>query len=296
MRLPPFLTLTALEAAARHRSYSRAARELHVTHGAVSQQIRKLEEELGATLFVRQGNAMVPTPTGAALAARVSEALGVLREGVDVARASSQGPLVISTSAAFATRWLVTRLGRLSRQTDEPDLQLRVQDRLADFVTDGVDIGLRFGRGPWPGAESVQLLGERLFPVCSPDFLARHPVSRPEDLLAVPRLRYTSGHWRTWFRAMGLEEPAQEPAITFDDTSLMLDAAAQGMGMALARSGLSERDLREGRLVRPFSHMAGSEVTVETGHHFVWRADSPKLARILKLRDWFLAETAEARD
>jgi LysR family glycine cleavage system transcriptional activator len=97
-------------------------------------------------------------------------------------------------------------------------------------------------------------------------------------------------HWRVWFKAMGMDEPAQRPALTFDDTSLMLDAAAQGMGMALARSGLSERDLREGRLVRPIP----GEVTVETGHHFVWRADSPKLARILKLRDWFMAETAES--
>jgi LysR family glycine cleavage system transcriptional activator len=287
MRLPPFLTLTALEAAARHRSYSRAARELNVTHGAVSQQIRKLEDELGTKLFVRQGNAMEPTATGRHLAARVGEALAVLHQGMDVARASSKGPLVISTSAAFATRWLVTRLGRLSRQTDELDLQMRVEDRAADFVTDGVDIGLRFGRGPWPGVESIQLLGERLFPVCSPGFLERHPVTRPEDLLTVPLLRHTAMHWRVWFKAMGMEEPAQRPALTFDDTSLMLDAAAQGMGMALARSGLSERDLREGRLVRPIP----GEVTVETGHHFVWRADSPKLARILKLRDWFLAET-----
>jgi LysR family glycine cleavage system transcriptional activator len=292
MRLPPFLTLTALEAAARHRSYSRAARELFVTHGAVSQQIRKLEDELGAKLFVRQGNDMQPTATGAALAARVGEALAVLHQGMSVARASSSGPMVISTSAIFATRWLVTRLDRLSRQTEEFDLQVRVENRVADLATDGVDIAMRFGRGPWPGVESVQLLGERLFPVCSPGFLAQHPVTRPEDLLNVPLLRHTGMHWRAWFIAMGLEEPPEGPGLTFDDTSLMLDAAAQGIGMALARSGVSERDLLDGRLLRPIP----GEITVETGHHFVWRADSPKLARILRLRDWFLEETAAARE
>ncbi|MBW8859685.1 MAG: LysR family transcriptional regulator, partial [Caulobacter sp.] len=128
MRLPPFLTLTALEAAARHRSYSRAARELFVTHGAVSQQIRKLEDELGTKLFVRQGNAMVPTATGQRLADQVTAALATLRAGVDEARLAARGPLVISSGAAFASRWLVTRLERLARETDEPDLIVRAED------------------------------------------------------------------------------------------------------------------------------------------------------------------------
>ncbi|MDZ4317376.1 MAG: LysR family transcriptional regulator, partial [Phenylobacterium sp.] len=107
MRLPPFSTLTALEAAARHRSYSRAAEELFVTHGAVSQQIRKLEEDLGVRLFLRQGNRMEPTDTGAALAASVTEALTSLKRGVQAARNAACGPIVLSTGAAFATRWLV---------------------------------------------------------------------------------------------------------------------------------------------------------------------------------------------
>jgi len=168
MRLPPFTTLTALEAAARHRSYSRAADELFVTHGAVSQQIRKLEDELGVRLFLRQGNRMEPTATGAALAASVTEALATLRHGVEAARNAACGPIVLSTGAAFATRWLVTRLARLSAETGEPDLTVRVEDRVSDLSTDGVDVALRFGVGPWPGVESVRLLSERLFPVCSP--------------------------------------------------------------------------------------------------------------------------------
>ncbi|MDB5455622.1 MAG: LysR family transcriptional regulator [Caulobacter sp.] len=290
MRLPSFLALRALEAAARHRSYSRAAEELHVTHGAVSQQIRKLEEELGSRLFLRRGNSMEPTRTGAQLADRVAQALQTLRDGVEQARQASCAPLVISSSAAFATRWLVTRLARLSVETDELDLMVRAEDRLADLRTDGVDIALRFGLGGWPGLESAVLMTERLFPVCSPDFLARHPINVPEDLLGVPLLRLTGAPWSVWFTAVGIEPPTLPPGLGFDDSSLMLDAAAQGLGVALARSGLSERDLNDGRLVRP---LAG-EITVETGHHFVWRADSPKLARILKLRDWFVAEVGRA--
>lgn len=286
MRLPPFGSLVALEAAFRHRSYSRAADELHVTHGAVSQQIRKLEEDLGATLFRREGNGMLPTPTARRLAEHVAEALSILRAGVDSARQTQHGPLVVSATAAFASRWLVTRLARLAADTGEPDLQLRIEDRKADLRTDGVDLALRFGRGPWPEVESIPLLGERLFPVCSPGFLQKHPMSGPADLQAVPLLRHTGVHWAVWFRGMGLEPPEMITGLAFDDTSVMLDAAAQGIGVALAREGLSERDLRDGRLVRPFP----GEVEVETGHHIVWRADSPRLPRILKVRDWLLAE------
>lgn len=295
MRLPPFLTLTALEAAARHRSYSRAARELFVTHGAVSQQIRKLEDELGAKLFVRQGNAMVPTATGQRLADQVTAALATLRAGVDEARQATCSPLVISSSAAFARGWLVARLERLSRETGEPDLIVRAEDRVADLTSDGVDIALRFGLGAWPGVESSVLMIERIFPVCSPDFLVRHPIAAPRDLLDVPLLRHVGLPWSIWLTAMGVDEAPRQQGLGFEDTALMLDTAAHGVGVALARSGLADRDLREGRLVRPFAGPMAGEVSAETGNHFVWRADSPKLARILKLRDWFLAETAEPR-
>jgi len=286
MRLPPFSSLVALEAAARHRSYSRAADELFVTHGAVSQQVRKLEEELGVQLFARRGNQMEPTATGAALAARVGEAMAALRQGVDSARRAASGPIVVSTGAAFATRWLVTQLARLSAETGELDLTIRVEDRMSDLVTDGADVALRFGEGPWPGTESVRLIDEVLFPVCSPALLERHPIEKPEDLLHAPLLRHTGLPWSTWFHAMGIETPELPPALGFDDSSMMLDAAAQGLGVALARSGIARRDLGDGRLVRPLP----GEIDVATGHHFVWRPENPKLPRILKIRDWFLRE------
>jgi len=291
MRVPPFSSLVALEAAARHRSYSRAADELFVTHGAVSQQIRKLEEELGVQLFARRGNQMEPTPTGAALAEQVGQALSTLRRGVETARRAASGPIVLSAGPAFATSWLSPRLARLSAETGELDLTIRVEDRVSDLATDGVDVALRYGVGPWTGMESVRLMDERIFPVCSPALLSRHPVERPEDLLSAPLLRHTDLPWSVWFRAMGLEPPEARPALGFDGSSMMLDAAAQGLGFALARGGYAKRDLDEGRLVRP---LPGS-IDVETGHNFVWRAENPKLPRILKLRDWFLERTQDDR-
>lgn len=291
MRLPPFSSLVALEAAARYRSYSRAAQELFVTHGAVSQQVRKLEDELGVQLFARRGNQMEPTATGAALAARVGEAMGILRQGVDSARRAASGPIVISAGPAFATSWLSPQLARLSNETGEPDLTIRVEDRVADLATDGVDVALRYGIGPWAGMESVRLMDERIFPVCSPALLARYPIQKPEDLLSAPLLRHTDLPWSVWFRAMGIEPPEQRPALGFDGSAMMLDAATQGLGFALARGGYAKRDLDEGRLVRP---LPGS-IDVETGHNFVWRAENPKLPRILKLRDWFLKATEDDR-
>ncbi|WP_299005024.1 LysR substrate-binding domain-containing protein [uncultured Caulobacter sp.] len=291
MRLPPFSSLVALEAAARHRSYSRAADELFVTHGAVSQQVRKLEDELGVQLFARRGNQMEPTPTGAALAAEVRQSLDSLRGAVETARRAASGPIVISAGPAFATSWLSPRLARLSDETGELDLTIRVEDRVADLATDGVDVALRYGVGPWPGMQSVRLMDERIFPVCSPAMLSRHPVEKPEDLLSAPLLRHTDLPWSVWFRAIGIEPPEPRPALGFDGSAMMLDAAAQGLGFALARGGYAKRQLDEGLLVRP---LPGS-IDVETGHNFVWRAENPKLPRILKLRDWFLAATEGER-
>ncbi|HEY8004025.1 MAG TPA: transcriptional regulator GcvA [Phenylobacterium sp.] len=286
-RLPPFFALRALEAAARHRSYSRAARELAVTHGAVSQQIRRLEAELGARLFHRHGNAMIPTLEAARLAAGVEQAIALLGEAVDeFAAAGERDPLVVSLDPQFASRWLPSRLQRLLSDPAGGNLELRVEDRLADFVTDGVDVAVRYGVGSWPGVEARRLFGETLFPVCSPEVAARHPLKRPEDLLAAPLL-HGYRPWSLWFAQFGLQAPRK--GLQFEDSVMLLEAAAQGLGVALARSGLIENDLAAGRLVRPLKGRIGSEF----GHYAVWRADNRKRARIAALADW-LAREAEA--
>ena len=290
VRLPPFFALRALDAAARHRSYSRAAEELSVTHGAVSQQIRRLEAELGARLFERRGNSMMPTPDAQKLAAEVARALDVLRNAVaGFAAAAVDDPLSLSLDPQFANRWLPARLPRLLADPAWANLQVKVEERLADFVTDGIDMAVRYGAGRWHGLAAVLLFPETLMPVCSPGFLARHPISTPEDLLNVPLLHHGYRPWSLWFPEFGLEAPARE-GMLFDDSVMLLEAAAQGIGMALARSGLIEQDLRSGRLVRPLEAVIASDL----GFWIVWREDSRKLRRIAALRDWLLTEAGAA--
>ncbi len=292
MRLPPFFALAALEAAARHRSYSRAADELSVTHGAVSQQIRKLEAELGARLFERRGNSMIPTPAAARLAAETGRALGLLREGVAAFAAQAvNDPLMVSIDPQIASRWLPSRLVRLVRDPAGAHLDFRVEERLADFTTDGIDVALRYGGGTYPGLESRLLVRETLFPVCSPDFAARHPMAAPADLGRVTLLHHRHHTWRPWFTAQGLG-PAPKDGLAFDDSLMLLEAAAQGLGVALGRSTLVDQDLTTGRLVRP---VAG-EVASDRDIHVVWRADSRKLTRIIALWDWLAAETGSRQD
>jgi LysR family glycine cleavage system transcriptional activator len=291
VRLPPFFALRALEAAARHRSYSGAAKELSVTHGAVSQQIRRLEAELGAQLFERRGNAMIPTADAQRLAAEVSRGLDVLKNAVaDFAAAAVRDPLVVSLDPQFANRWLPSRLPRMLADLADANLELRVEERRADFVTDGVDIGVRYGAGRWDGIETAHLFSETLTPVCSPAFLAERPLAQPQDLLTVPLLHHTHRPWSLWFREFDVEPPPQQ-GMLFEDSAMLLEAAAQGLGVALARSALIEQDLKTGRLVRPFDAGVASEL----GFWIVWRGNSRKLRRIAALREWLLAEAAASR-
>lgn len=290
-RLPPFFALRALEAAARRRSYSRAAEELAVTHGAVSQQIRRLEADLGARLFERRGNAMIPTAEAERLAAEVARATAILRDAVGAFQDGAETqPLRLSLAVQFANRWLAARLQRLLTDPVGANLELLVDDAVANFVSDGVDVAVRYGAGPWPGVESEILFRETLFPVCTPEFAARHPISAPEDLLKVPLLHHTHRPWRLWFEGMDLPTPPEQ-GLVFSDSLLLMEAAAQGLGVALGRSGLAEQDMRTGRLVRLLA------CSVESDHafHLVWRADSRKLRRIEALKTWLKTEAAAAR-
>ncbi|THD70231.1 LysR substrate-binding domain-containing protein [Phenylobacterium sp.] len=286
MRLPPFFAMRALEAAARHRSYSAAAKELAVTHGAVSQQIRRLEAELGGRLFRRQGNSMIPLPAAARLAERIAEAQAVLADGLREFASSAEGaPLLVSIDPQLGVRWLPSRLARLTADPAGANLDLRFEGRMADFVTDGVDVGLRYGRDAPADLASALLFREQLFPVCSPTLAGREAIRAPNDLLSAPLLRHTHRPWRLWFAGFGLPEPAPS-GPEFEDSLMIIEAAAQGMGVALARSSLVRHDLEAGRLVR----LLPEAVDNDFAFYMVWRADNPKVSRIHALRDWLVAE------
>lgn len=289
-RLPPFFALRALEAAARHKSYSRAADELAVTHGAVSQQIRRLEAELSARLFERRGNAMIPTPAAERLARGVRRGLDTLHEALSEFSGSDEhDPLVVSIDPQFATRWLPPRLPRLLADAAGANLEIRVEERCVDLVTEGVDLGIRYGGGEWDGVEGQRLIPEVLFPVCNPKLAALYPMQTARDLLNAPLLHHAHRPWSLWFETFGLTSPEPQGLI-FDDALMAYEAAAQGLGVVLGRATLIEDDLKTGRLIP-----AGrGEIVTERGYFAVWRGDNRKLARIRALIDWICAEAAPA--
>ena len=292
-RLPPFSALRALEAAARLKSYSLAANELHVTHGAVSQQIRKLEEELGEPLFMRVGVKMEPSPAAVSLAARVREAIGILEEGVEAFhRRDAEDRLVITSFTNFAHRVVAPALFRFAEYAPDIRVELQAEDRVVDFRSEPVDIGIRFGGEKWPGLEQLRLADERMFPVCSPDFLARHPVTDVRSLLQLPLLHHTDDRWRRWTADLGLPPPPPHAGPSFDDSTMIIEAAVRGHGVGLVPGRYALADLIDGRLVRP----CPEEVHMNAGYFLVWRGDSPKLRLIHRFRDWFAADLNATHD
>ena len=249
--IPSLFALRALEAAARQGSYSAAARELAVTQGAISQQIRRLESHLGARLFYRRGNQMIATAAAARLAEEVREASARLQAAVnDCAAGALADALVLSVDNRFGSRWLGPKLPRLLADAAGANLNIRVEERVADFVTDGIDAAVRLGRGDWPALASQRLTTERLWVVCNPQFAAKFKVSTVRDLLDVPLIHSSEDLWPLLFDRHGLATPAPAGLIT-NDTLVTLDAVARGLGAALARSSMVEEDVASGRLMRP---------------------------------------------
>lgn len=258
--LPPLTALRAFEAAARLSSFARAARELHVTPAAVSHQIRGLERYLGVTLFHRQGRRLALTEPGQVAAEQFREGFDRLAQGVDLLRAGDgRGVIRVSTTSAFATRWLVPRLGRLLRRHPGLDLRFRAGTQPVDFDQDDVDVAVRIGRGGPAGAMAVPLFGEHVAPLASPAFLRHHGVKRPVDLARVPLLHDDSMRrvgrppgWAEWLRRAGVRGADASRGMHFDDGHLVLQAAAGGRGVALGRLAYAVEDLESRRLRLPF--------------------------------------------
>lgn len=270
--LPPFPALRAFAAAARHLSISRAADELHLTHGAVSHQIKNLEQQLALRLIARHGRGIVLTPAGAAFAVKLSAALAQLESVVAEARAdASHGPLRISALPSFAARWLLPRLPDFRAEHPHIDLHLHTTTELADFGRDGLDLAIRYGQGTWPGTAAEKLMDEELIPVCSPHFRGGRLPCTPAEVLAGPLLRDTHVHWASWFKQMGLEVPEPNNTFVYTDSGLLVQAAVAGQGVALARAVLAGDDLAAGKLVR----LPGAALPAGAAYYIVYPAQPP---------------------
>jgi LysR family glycine cleavage system transcriptional activator len=290
-RLPPMSTLKSFEAAARHLSFSRAAAELHLTHGAVSRAVRTLEDFLQVELFTRNIRSVVLTPSGKTyfdivqgLLDRLSTATVMLMDQ----RASTS--LNVSTIDSFAAKWLVPRLFRFSAKHPDTDVRLSTSSSLANFHSDGIDIAIRYGRGNYPGLISELLLKEELMPVCSPALL-----NGPKPLRELSDLRHhTLIHddfpidWVSWLRFAGVHDVDARRGLRFESSAHAVQAAVQGAGVALGRSALVADDLKAGRLVCPFNvaHPA------EAAYHIVCPPEALKRQKVKAFRDWLMEEVA----
>jgi len=290
-RLPPLNGLKAFEAAARSESFTRAAEELNVTQGAVSHQVKALEDTLGLKLFHRERQRLILTEAGRNYLAVVRDALDRIAIGTErLLQRQEGGVLTVSTSPDFAAKWLVNRLSRFAEKYPDMDLRVSATTHYVDFARDDVDIVIRHGDGNWPGLDVQRLYSERLFPVCSPKLVAgRNRIAKAADLLKFPLLRLEDAkNWTRLLEAAGVKATVR-PGPVLNRASMLIDAAIDGQGIALARTALAAWDLINGRLVRPV------DVSLRMANTY-WIA-CPKAAsnvpKIATFRDWVLAEAAD---
>lgn len=295
MQLPPLAPMRAFEVAARHLSFTKAADELHLTQGAISQQIKQLEQYLGFALFVRLPRRLELTEEGNQLAHVVRAALTDIGSTIDRLRAfQNKGALTVSLIASYATNWLMPRLPKFHALHPDIDLRLHTDDRLANLRTDGVDVALRYGWGSYRGMDTRLLLRERIFPVCSPKVMnGPNPIRKVEDLAHAILLHdidwrndETGNGWPYFLKQFGVERADVTSGPGFNQSSLMVQAAIHGQGVALARSAIAELELDTGRLVRPLDIWLDSKMAL----YFVCLPERSEEPKIAAFRDWLMAE------
>jgi len=290
--------LRAFEASARHQSFSLAAQELNVTPAAVGQLVRTLEDWLGSPLFVRStsGRARLVTTEVAEQALpdiragleRLAVGLGRLRSG------SAGGVLTVTVSPAFAAKWLLPRIERFQAAWPETDLRLDTSLKPVDFVAQRIDVGVRYGRGQWPGLAAEKLMDEEVYPVCAPALLATATLQAPGDLRGQVLIHDQSvdtstgfASWQAWLRHAGVQGVPTDRGLRINNSAAVLQAAIDGQGVALARSVMAHDDLAAGRLVRLFP-----QVRLESAlaYYVVYRPECIAQPKVAAFRDWLLRE------
>lgn len=274
---PPFTALRAVEAAVRHRSYTAAARELSVTHAAISQSIKRLEQELALKLFERRGQFMEPSEVAQRMASAYSEATATLNRSLGgLFRPAQAQAAILAMPADFGRLWFAPRLDRVA--ADLPGLQVEI--RTAAAVTaeaPDADVLIGYESLSMPGWSSEAVAPITLFPVCSPAFRATHRLARPNDLIGLPLLAERRWPWEDWFAGVGEGKRRLSHSLAFDDANMTLDAAARGHGVALTHIFHAEEQLRAGTLVVPMPQR------VETSAQLWLGAREGTDARV---RDW----------
>lgn len=295
LRLPPLNAIRTFEAAGRHENFSKAATELNVTPGAVSRQIKLLEDFLGISLFVRTHSEMRITRHGQLYLGSVQAALATLEAGTqELLVQSAEQPLRLWGSRFFIQQWLVPHLSRF--YDDYPDQEVEITSVLStEPMPPEVDVGFKYGNGEWPGMRAYFLIGRHLVPVCSPEYLLHSPpLAEPEDLANHALLQNLVGSddWRLWYQATKARPQELKRRIVFTSADVAYSAALEGLGVALGRKGFIERDIEAGRLVVPINFSYKAEGSFYLVHH----DREPISGRILKFRRWILEEMKKTRN
>ena len=290
--------LRAFEASARHQSFSLAAQELNVTPAAVGQLVRTLEDWLGSPLFVRStsGRArLVTTEVAEQALPDIRAGLERLAVGLERLRSGSAGGvLTVTVSPAFAAKWLLPRIERFQAAWPETDLRLDTSLKPVDFVAQRIDVGVRYGRGQWPGLAAEKLMDEEVYPVYAPALLATATLQAPGDLRGQVLIHDQSvdtstgfASWQAWLRHAGVQGVPTDRGLRINNSAAVLQAAIDGQGVALARSVMAHDDLAAGRLVRLFP-----QVRLESAlaYYVVYRPECIAQPKVAAFRDWLLRE------
>jgi len=291
--LPSLLALRAFEAGARLGSFSRAAEELLITQSAVSRHVRNLESFLEVTLFNRAGRHLSLTTEGRQYITSVSEAFDQLSAATAALRRRPNRVMTVSMLPALAVKWFVPRLVRFYDSCPDIDLHLSLSRELTNFDRDGVDVAIRYGRGDWKGTNAEELLGEVVFPICSPRLLdGPTPLRKLEDLAGATLLHGNIREdWTMWLRAAGCKDVDATRGPKFDDHASLIEAAIQGLGVGLGRGLMVADDLANGSLVMPFS-------TRLRAHYSYWLVTPRRQAPhpgFKAFREWVLREITDSK-
>ncbi|MBX2869348.1 MAG: transcriptional regulator GcvA [Acidiferrobacterales bacterium] len=300
IRFPPIAALRALEAAARHLSFTRAAEELHVTQSAISHQIKHAEQLWEVKLFEKRGRRLVLTEEGHALVPVVRDFIRRITSTLQEINEKEETPsgLRITLQQSFAFKWLVPRLGHFNHDYPDIDVWISTSDELIGFDRKTTDVGIRLGYGSWTDVYEELLLTEYVFPVCSPYFLKEHGTPKePREMLELPILRRSAidilPRWRDWFRDAGVAIKKMPSGTKFPQTSLALQAAIDHQGIALARSAHVLDDIKAGRLVRLFPEVVSRS---NVSYFFVCTKGRETEPQIAAFRNWLAQEAKESQE
>ncbi|MCB5228234.1 transcriptional regulator GcvA [Alishewanella sp. 16-MA] len=286
-RLPPLNALKAFETAARHLSFTKAAEEMYVTQAAISHQIKALEDHLGLKLFMRKNRSLLLTEEGQSYFLDIKEIFLQLHDATEKLLArGAKGALTVSLQPSFAIQWLVPRLNQFSELHPDIDVRIKAVDLDEGSLTDDVDVAIYYGRGNWRNLVAEKLHTEYLLPVCSPLLLnGSKPLLEPDDLRFHNLLHDGSRRaWKSWFSSQGFKNFNVNQGPIFSHSSMVLQAAIHGQGVALAHNVLARPDITSGRLFVPFNHVLISK----DSYYLVHRESQTELGKIAAFRQWML--------